>query len=67
MVPSGLSECGATNAPTSSSCVSLIEGAELRGLASRCGPQAREQANGLRPSTEVQSQDLTGAWVTVQG
>jgi hypothetical protein len=44
-----------------------LRGAELRGLASRRGPRARELANGLRLSTAVRTQDLSGAWVTVQG
>jgi hypothetical protein len=42
-------------------------GAELRGLASRRGPRARELTNGLRLSTAVLSQDLSGAWITIQG
>jgi hypothetical protein len=36
-------------------------GAELQGLASRHGPRAHELANGLRLSTAVLSQDLSGA------
>jgi hypothetical protein len=35
-------------------------GAELRGLASRRGPRARELTNGL-------SRDPSGAWITIQG
>jgi hypothetical protein len=31
------------------------------------GPQVRELANGLRHHTVVPSQDLSGAWVTIQG
>jgi hypothetical protein len=44
-----------------------LGGAELRGLASWRGPRARELANGLRLSTVVSSQDLSGAWFTVWG
>jgi hypothetical protein len=40
---------------------------QMGGLASRCGPRARELANGLRLSTAVPSQDLSGARVTVWG
>jgi hypothetical protein len=40
---------------------------ELRGLASRHGPRVHKLANGLRLSTVVLSQDLSGAWVTVWG
>jgi hypothetical protein len=42
-------------------------GDELWGLASRRGPQAHELANGLRLSTTVLSQDLSGAWAMVWG
>jgi hypothetical protein len=40
-------------------------GAELRELASMCSHGILELANGLRLSTEVLSQDLSGAWVTI--
>jgi hypothetical protein len=30
-------------------------------------PRVPELANGLRPSTVVLSQDLSGAWVTIHG
>jgi hypothetical protein len=39
----------------------------MQGLARRHGPRARELANSLRLSTEVPSQDLSGAQVTVWG
>jgi hypothetical protein len=42
-------------------------GAELWGLASRRGPQVHELTNGLRLSTAVLSQDLSGPRVTIQG
>jgi hypothetical protein len=32
----------------------------MQGLARRCGPQACELASGLKLSTEVLSQDLSG-------
>jgi hypothetical protein len=42
-------------------------GVELQGLPSRRGARDRELANSLRLNTVVPSQDLSGAWVTVQG
>jgi hypothetical protein len=44
-----------------------LGGAKLWELASRRSYRALELTNGLRLSTVVPNQDLSGVWVTVQG
>jgi hypothetical protein len=46
-------------------CFYNPEGLNNRDLPSRCGSLVHELANGLRLSTAVTSQDLSGGWVTM--
>jgi hypothetical protein len=48
-------------------CLDDLEGLNHRYMPSGCGLQVCELANNLRLGTVVPSQDLSGAWVTVQG
>jgi hypothetical protein len=47
-------------------CFVNSEGLNYEDLLEGIIPELGELANGLRPNTEVPSQDLSGAWVTVQ-
>jgi hypothetical protein len=48
-------------------CFDNLEGLNNGGLPSRRGSRVHELDIGLRPSTAVTSQDLSGAWVTMHG
>jgi hypothetical protein len=48
-------------------CFNNLEGLSCGDLLVARGSRALELANGLRLSIEVPSQDLSEAWVTVQG
>jgi hypothetical protein len=67
MILSGLSEWCVECTDPILRCFVNPGGAELRGLPSWHGPQAHKLANGLRMSTKAPSQDLSAAWVTIQG
>jgi hypothetical protein len=48
-------------------CFDNPEGLNYGYLPSRCGSHVRELANGLRFSTVVPSQDLSGVLITLRG